>query len=84
MILSINFAILTFFKFFLSNFLKHFRVVGMKIFLFFFWKAKKNCRFGTKKTGLVGLAETQELFLDLKSRYPPDIPGPIGAVVTKD
>ena len=42
MILSINLAILTFFKF-LSNFLKHFRVGRYEnlSFLFFFWKAIK-------------------------------------------
>ena len=56
----------------------------MKIFLFFFSGRQKKLQDWHKKTGSVGLAETQELFLDLKSRYPPDIPGPIGAVVTKD
>ena len=40
MILSINFAILTFFSF-LSNFLKHFRVGRDENLFIFFWEAIK-------------------------------------------
>ena len=40
MILSINFAILTFLSF-LSNFLKHFRVGRYEKLFIFFWKAIK-------------------------------------------
>ena len=65
MILSINFAILTFFKF-LSNFLKHFRAGRYKnlfIYFIFFWKAIKIAGSAQKKpTGSVGLAETKVLF----------------------
>ena len=68
----------------MSNFLKHFRVRRYENLFIFFSGRQKKLQGWHKKTGLVGLAETQELFLDLKSRYPPDIPGPIGAVVTKD
>ena len=55
MILSINFAILTFFFFFffffsfLSNFLKHFRVGRYENLFYFFLEGNKNCRVGTKK-----------------------------------
>ena len=80
MILSINFAILTFFKF-LSNFLKHFRVRRYENPFIIFLEGKKKLKGWHKKTGL---AETQEYFLGLKSCYPSDIPGPIGAVFTKD
>ena len=62
MILSINFAILTVFKF-LSNFLKHFRVgrYGNLFIIFFFWKAIKIA-VSAQETGSVGLAETQVFF----------------------
>ena len=57
MILSNNFAVLTFFLsfffffFFLSNFPKHFRVVRYDnhFNFFFFLESNKNCRVGTKK-----------------------------------
>ena len=57
MILSINFAILTFLSF-LSNFLKHFRVGRHENLFIFFWKAIKIAG-SAQKTGSVGLAETQ-------------------------
>ena len=57
-ILSINFAILTFFNFFLSNFLKHFRVGRYENLFIFFWKAIKIAGSGTaqkkKKQGRSG------------------------------
>ena len=65
MILSLNFAILTFFKSFLSNFLKHFRVGRYENLFIFFWKAIKigtNKQTKKKKTGSVGLVETQVFF----------------------
>ena len=55
----------------------------MKIFLFIFLEGKKILQGWHKKTGRVS-GNTGILFLGLKSRYPPNIPGPIGAVVTKD
>ena len=58
-ILSIKFAILTFFKF--LNFLKRFRVSRYDFFFIFFWKAIKNAG-SAQKIGSVGLAETQVLF----------------------
>ena len=48
MILSINLAILTFFKAFYPIFWNILGSVGMKIFLFFL-EGNKNCRVGTKK-----------------------------------
>ena len=61
MMLSINFAILTFFSF-LSNFLKHFRVGRCENLLFIFLEGNRNYSVGTKKTGSVDLAETQVFF----------------------
>ena len=61
MILSINFAILTFFLDFCPIFLNILGSVGMKIF-YFFLKGNNNCRIGIKKTGSVGLVETQVFF----------------------
>ena len=70
MIISINFALLTFFSF-LSNFLKHFRRYENLFIFFFFWKAiqiagsaqkKKKKKKKKKKTRSVGLAETQVFF----------------------
>ena len=61
MILSINFAILTFLSC-LSNFLKHFRVGRYENPFIFFLEGNKNCRVGIKKTGSVGLVETQVFF----------------------
>ena len=50
MILSINFAILTFFLNFLSKFLKHFRVGRYEnLFIFLFWKAIKIAGSAQKK-----------------------------------
>ena len=49
MIISIMFAILTFFFSFLSNFLKHFRVGRYEYISIFFLEGNKNCRVGTKK-----------------------------------
>ena len=62
MILSINFAILTFLKFFFPIFWIILGSVGMKIFLFFFWKAIKIAG-SAQKIGSVGLVETQEFLL---------------------
>ena len=62
-ILSINLAILTFFKLFLFNFLKHFRVGRYEnLFIFFFWKAITIVG-SAQKAGSVGLVETQALFM---------------------
>ena len=49
MILGINLAILTFFKSFLSNFLKHFRVGRYENLFIFFWKAIKIAGSAQKK-----------------------------------
>ena len=49
MILSINFAILTFFFFFCQIFLKHFRVGRYENLFIFFWKAIKNAGSAKKK-----------------------------------
>ena len=65
MILSIKFAILTFFKFFCPIFCTILGSVGMKIFFIFFLEGNKNFRVGTKKTELVVLAETQVFFLGI-------------------
>ena len=48
MILSINFAILTLFIYFLSNFLIHFRVDRYENLFIFFLDDNKYCRVGTK------------------------------------
>ena len=60
--------------------------VGMKIFLiFFFWKAKEIAGLSQKKNRIGRVSgNTGIFFLGIKPRYPLDIPGPIGAVVTKD
>ena len=49
MILSINLPILTFFKSFMSNFLKHFRVGRYENLFIFFWKAIKIAGSAQKK-----------------------------------
>ena len=60
-ILSINFAILTFV--FCFCFLKHFRVGRYEnLFIIFFWKAIKIAGSAQKKTGSVGLVETRVFF----------------------
>ena len=57
----------------------------MKIFLFFFLEGKKKMQGWHKKNRVSQLSgNTGIFFLGLKSHYPPDIPSPIGAVVTKD
>ena len=53
MILSINFAILTFSKF-LFNFLKHFRVSSYENLFIFFWKVIKIA--GSEQKNMVGRA----------------------------
>ena len=60
MILSINFAILTFFKF-LSNFLKHITVSRYEFFFFFFFFLEGN-KNSAQKIVLVRLLETQVFF----------------------
>ena len=60
MILSINFAILTFLGF-LSNFLKHFIVGRYENLFIFFWKAIKIAG-SAQKRGSAGLAETHVFF----------------------
>ena len=78
MILSNNFAVLTFF--FLSNFTKHFRVGRYdNLFNFFFLESNKNCRVGTKKnkkknrvcrvSGNTGIFVLGLTFIILQSHY---------------
>ena len=68
-ILNINFAILTFFYVFCPMFRNILGSVGMRIFLFFSGRQKKKKKMQgrhkktkQKKTGSVGLAETQVCF----------------------
>ena len=70
MILSINFAILTFFKLFVQ-FLKHLRV-GRYVNTFFFLDGDKIAGSAQKKkkTGSVGLVETRVFFLGLIQNMP--------------
>ena len=63
MILSINFAILTFVKF-MPNFLKYFRVDRYENLLMFL-EGNKNCRVGTKNNRVGRASGNTGIFLSL-------------------